>query len=129
MGRSILSIFAGYLTMVVGVSGALAFAAFLVLGEIPTEPKPFEGPVYFLWIELLISVLAAIAGGYVCAFIAGDREMRHVLILAGLLVIFGVLSAGLEAGAKPLWSSLAVPVMGVVGLWIGGRLRLRHRLS
>lgn len=127
MGRSILAILAGYLTMLVGVSGALALAAVVVLGELPTEPKPFDGPAYFLWIELVISLLAAIAGGYVCAFVARTRERTHVLVLAGVMVVLGAITVLTDEGLKPLWSSLAVPVVGLVGVWIGGGLRLRHK--
>ena len=127
MGRSILAILAGYLTMLVGVSGALAFAAVVLLGEIPTEPKPFDGPAYFLWVELLISLLAAIAGGYVCALVAKDAERKHIAVLIGLMLVLSVVSIAVEAGLKPRWSSIAVPLAGILGVWLGGRLRLVHR--
>lgn len=127
MGRSILAILAGYLTMLVGVSGALAFAAVVVLGELPTEPRPFDGPTSFLWIELVIALFAAIAGGYVCALVARDAERKHVRILAGLMLVLGAVSVATETGLKPLWSSVAVPLVGIVGVWLGGQLRLRHR--
>lgn len=127
MGRSILAVVAGYLTMVVGVSGALAFAAVVVLGTLPTEPKPFDGPAYFLWIEVLISLLAAVAGGYVCAWLARDRERTAVLYLAGLMVVLGAVTIVTDQGLKPLWSSVAVLVVGLAGVWLGRLARLRHR--
>lgn len=113
--------------MIVGVSGALAFAAVVLLGEIPTEPQPFDGPAYFLWVELLISVLAALAGGYVCALVAKDAERKHIVALIGLMLVMSAISIAAEAGLKPLWSSVAVPLVGILGVWLGGRLRLVHR--
>lgn len=127
MKRSILSVFLGYLTMVVGVSGGLGFAALLLLGELPTEPGPYEGPASFLYAEVAIGLASAIAGGYVCAWVAPRRPMRHAAVLIGLLVVFGGLSVVLEAGLKPLWSALAMPVVGAAGVWLGARLRTRDR--
>ncbi len=127
MGRSILSIVAGYLTMVVGVSGALAFAAVVVLGGLPTEPTPFTGPTYFLWIELGIGLLAAAAGGYVCVYIARHHPMQHIAVLAVLMAVLGVVSVMVDDGLKPLWSSIAVPLVGILGVVWGGHMRAKHQ--
>ena len=47
--------------------------------------------------------------------------------LAGLMLVLGALTVFTDQGLKPLWSSLAVPVVGIVGVWLGGKARLRHR--
>lgn len=113
--------------MAVGVSGALAFAAVLVLGELPTDLAAFEAPTSLLLIELVIALLAAAAGGYVCVFVARRYPMRHLAVLATLMLVLGVVSAMLEDGFKPMWSLIAVPLVAVAGLGWGGHMRVKHQ--
>jgi hypothetical protein len=124
MVRSILAVIAGYLAMFIGVSIFFAFVMGIGLGGMPQDPASFKPPTWLYVLELVWSPIAAIAGGYVCAWIARNRPMRHVLVLVALSAVLGIISAVVEAGMKPLWSSLAVVVLGIAGLLIGGRLRL-----
>jgi hypothetical protein len=87
-------------------------------------------------------VVAALAGGYVCALIA--RGGRAPLALACLVLVLGLVTAAmvlnapplteprtgdvpnLEAMTKartPLWVALLNPVIGVAGTLAGARLR------
>ena len=59
MLRSVLAVLAGYLTMVVAVTGSLGFL-FLVWGDaFPQTPGPYTGPAYVLVIVLGISLFVA----------------------------------------------------------------------
>ena len=129
MKRSIIAVLAGYVTMVVavGIGLALLLVAFGDGFAPPEEPRPFDGPAYILVLEVVVSALAALAGGYVCAWIARRNELAHALGLLGLMVPLSVLSAVGEAGLKPLWSSIAVALVGVGGVVLGALLRRRHR--
>ncbi len=125
MGRSVLAIFAGYLTMLVVVTGSIGFLFLIAFDAFPTEPGPYQGPSYVLWLELAFSGVAAVAGGYVCAHVARGRPLRHAAILIAVALVLGVVSAVLEAGLKPLWSSVAIPAVAPLGIWLGAWLRAR----
>ena len=73
------------------------------------------------------SPLIAILGGYVCAWIAKRRPMHHAFVLVGVMASMSVLSAIREAGTdKPLWTSIAVGVLGCAAIPLGARLRIAH---
>jgi hypothetical protein len=127
VARSILSVVAGYLTCVIGVGIGLAFLLFAFPDAFPREPGPYEGPRFVLLLELAMSAVVAVAGGYVCGLVARRAEARHGLYLLGLMLVLGVVSALVEAGLKPLWSSLSIPIVGAVGVYLGAKLRQRHR--
>lgn len=122
MKRSILSVLAGYFTMMVGVSGGLAFMMLVAGSDMPREPRPFDGPVWILAFEITVSALAAIAGGWVCARLAPRNPMRHAQVLVGIMGALGIVSVVGELGLKPLWSSIAVVVVGIAGALLGARL-------
>ena len=125
--RSILAVIAGYAALVLGVGVFLAFLLFLFPGAFPSEPGPYTGPAWILLLELAFSGLVAIGGGYLCGLVAGRAELKHALVLVGLMTVLGLVSAMFEAGLKPLWSSLAMPVVGGLGVILGAKLRQRHR--
>ncbi len=127
MVRSILAVLGGYATMVIGVGTTLALLMALLLGDLPEPGEPYDGPLAFLVLELALGGLAAVGGGYVCGLIARRRELSHGLALAGLIVVLGTVSAVMEAGLKPMWSSLLLPVAGAVGVIAGSKLRQRAR--
>ena len=127
VARSILSVIAGYLTCVIGVGIGLAFLLFAFPDAFPKEPGPYEGPMFVLLLELAMSAVVAIGGGYVCGLVAGRAEARHGLYLMGLMLVLGTVSAFVESGLKPLWASLALPVVGAIGVYLGAKLRQRHR--
>jgi hypothetical protein len=114
--RSILAVIAGYAALVLGVGVFLAFLMFSFPGAFPSEPGPYTGPAWILLLELAFSGL-----------VAGRAELKHALVLVGLMTVLGVVSALFEAGLKPLWSSLAMPVVGGLGVLMGAKLRQRHR--
>jgi hypothetical protein len=125
MIRSVLAVLAGYLTMVLGVTAFFAAVLTIAYGGMP-EPSAFRPPAWLLLAELLSGVLLAATGGYVCAFIARRREMAHAYALVAVVLLLGVASAVVDHGTKPLWASLALPVLAAVAALAGARLRLAH---
>src|SRR5687768_5924880 len=121
MLRSILCVVLGYLAQFVGVM-IFFVVVMAILGA--QDPKTFQPPAWLLAAELVVAPLAAAAGGYVCAWIARVRPMRHVYILMALMAVLAVVSIIGEQGLKPLWSVVAVPVLGLAGTYAGARLRL-----
>lgn len=127
MPRSALAIVAGYLTMMLGVTTFFAFVIMVLLGGRPGNPKSFDAPTWLYVLELVVTPILAAAGGYVCAWIARRHQMRHALVLVGVVLALGVVSIVQEAGMKPLWSSIAVVVLGAAAVPIGARVRIAHQ--
>jgi hypothetical protein len=126
MIRSILSVIAGYLVNVIGVSTFFAVVLFALFGGVPKDPSAFQPPAWLYAAELVSTPLIALAGGYVCAWLAKRREMAHGFALAGLMLVLGVVTAVFDAGMKPLWSTAAVVVLGVLGVLGGAFMRSRR---
>lgn len=147
MGRSILAVVAGYLAM-----GFLVFtlftAAYLAMGaDKAFLPQSYDPSMLWIVVSFLLGLLAAIVGGVVCAAIA--RRPRPVTALALVVVVLGVLLAfpslavvpdpaprsgdvsNLEAMTKartPSWVAFANPVVGAVGVMLGGAM-MRRRMG
>jgi hypothetical protein len=145
MARSILAVIASYLAMAVGLF--LVFTAvYLVLGA----NRAFQAGSYqvsMVWIlaSFVISLAAALGGGYLCATIA--KSMGAPKFLAGLVLVIGLLQAGwlathpkpdpgaragdvpnLEAMMKaqtPTWVMVITALIGAGGVMIGARARIK----
>ena len=89
-----------------------------------------------------MSVAAAVIGGFVCKAIG--RTDQSVKILVGVVIVLGVISVfyemGMERaggvrpddiamfdamanGIQPVWLSWLNPILGVVGVLYGGKLK------
>ena len=143
MLRTIAGVIIGYIVMGVCVFVAM-YAAYNALGE----EWAFQDGVYNVslgWAGLMLAsgLVAAIIGGAVCGLISG-RSRRAIMALAVVIVLLGALDAAwrltsdgpsnaelarneetpvLEAAGKaqpPVWVTLGNPVVGVIGVLIGG---------
>jgi dipeptide/tripeptide permease len=148
MGRNILAVIVGYVTMFAIVFLALTIA-FLAMGtDLAFQQGSFQVSPMWLVVMYIISLLAALAGGWVTATIAPRRNA--VLALVVLVVILGILSAvpalsaaetpdvrsgdlsNMEAmmnARQPPWVALSIPIIGAVGAWLGGQRRLKAGLG
>ncbi|HEU5059974.1 MAG TPA: hypothetical protein VFU21_25760, partial [Kofleriaceae bacterium] len=124
MLRAVLAVLAGYLTMFVGVTTLFAFILFVGFGGMPDAG--FRPPGWLLWLEVAASPIIALFGGYVCAWIARERPLRHAGALAAVILVMGAVSAAADGGEKPLWSVIAVPALAAIGALLGARLRAAH---
>ncbi len=143
MKRQIAGAVAGYLAMVVCIIASFS-AAFPLLGmDRLFRPGTYEASTLWITLSFVLGLGGAIVGGFVAA--AVGRAPRAVHILAVLVLTFGVLSAvaamtadhprggarGPEAtmatamsnARQPAWVALLNPLLGVVGVLIGGRRR------
>jgi hypothetical protein len=134
----------GYVVMAVLVMGTFS-VAYLVLGaDGAFRSGSYEPSGLWIGISFVLSFLAALAGGCVAATIARDR--RGPLVLAGLLVVLGLLFAipsltaggggspdarsgdvgmfeAMTRGRQPGWVALLTPAVGAAGVLAGGRAR------
>jgi len=141
MLRSALAVILGYVVMVVIVFSTLT-GSYLGLGVTKVfHPGTYEVTSMWLAIMFVFSLAAAVVGGMVCASVAKGKGAVTALMV--LVLILGILSAipaitasngtpairtgdvpNLEAmmnGREPAWFALLLPVIGVVGVMIGGK--------
>lgn len=143
MLRKIVGVVVGYLVYFVAVFCTFT-ALYLAVGANGAfRPGSYETSMLWNCAVLVLTLIAAIVGGYVCVWIA--RSAGAVKGLAVFMVVIGLLFeipafmassepakertaevGNLEAmgSAKmPIWIMLLNPVIGVAGVMIGGRLK------
>ncbi len=121
-GRSILALFAGFLTVVVLSMGTdmvmHATGVFPPMGE-PMGDRP-------LALALAYRMLYAIAGSYIVARLAPDRPMQHALASGVLGLIVSIVGAVATWNAGPAygphWYPLALIATTLPCAWVGGKL-------
>ncbi len=148
--RPVLAVVAGYLIMVIFVMVTLTIAWGLLGSSFAFQSGTTHVTLRWVGLNLSLSVLAAIAGGYVTMWIAPNDSMLTVKILAGIILVVGLIMAvahiftdpsvdqhlaqgvvveGMSAfsaaseSVQPLWYNFLVPIIGAVGVLVGGRLR------
>jgi hypothetical protein len=87
-------------------------------------PTPAEGAMPspttpYIVVNLLCGLAAAWLGGMVALRVA-KGETDAVLGLAGLVFLMGVITALGNKGQQPSWYAWTLPVLGVVGVLVGG---------
>lgn len=148
MVRSILSVVVGYVVLAVAVS--LSSALVLLTPGFVFQAHTVEPSLLFTVFNLFLSLLAALAGGYVAALVAGENRPTPVKVLAGSILIVGLALAVpqqlhshpaptaeeldrmtlLERASharEPVWYSFLIPFVGCFGVLAGGMLRTRTR--
>ena len=122
MWKTLLSVIAGYAALAVltiALFGVLAIAAPASFGG---EPSAAPGTGATLVI-LAFGLIAAVLGGWVTARLAPRRPWRHVLALAGLVLLLSVVSAlASPESSAPGWYQTGLALVGVCGALLGGRL-------
>ena len=142
MGRNILGAVLGYVVMFIFIFATFT-AAYLLMGD-DTAFAPGSYDVSMTWIvvSMILGFVGTIAAGYTAKLIG--RSAGAVKILAGFVLVLGTLmviatvvspkpaearsaaTSNMEAMNKartPLWVATINPVVGLVGVLIGGSLR------
>ena len=141
MLKAVLAVVAGYLTMAIAVA-ILTLGLFLLLGpDRAFQPGTYEVSTAWVIACFAASLLSAIIGGFICRRISG---LGAVKALAALVVVLGLLLAlpalnpandprplvrppdtpslvALTNSRQPPWAAMAFPVVGAIGVLIGGR--------
>jgi len=120
--HAFLALLAGYAAMAVLVIVMTALLTRLTPGWVAKEGKPEPG---YVFVNLGYSFVAAAAGGYVTAWVAGANPLIHVLMLALTVLLLAALSAMQSRGKQPIWYQLALVAITPVGVFAGGLVRLR----
>ncbi len=147
MGKAIVSVILGYVVMAVTV--VISFTvAYLVMGsERAFKPGTYDITTTWVVISIVLSFVAAIAGGFVCAAVAKSptppKVLAAVVLILGMLLTIPSLTrdevqpearAGeignfeaMQDAQQPLWITLLNPLIGAVGVLVGSGLVMRNR--
>ena len=144
MVRNILGVIVGYIAMAVFVF--LAFTiVYLVLGaDGAFEPGTYKVSTIWIIMSIVLSLIAAILGGWICT----KKEKNHKagMILAGIVLVLGIVFAlpalnvsdeemnkvrdgsvpnfeAMQNAKQPASSAILNPILGAVGIFIGTRLK------
>ncbi len=142
MMRSLGGVVLGYLMMAAFVILSLFFAYRMMGADLVFRPGVFD--VSGLWIltSMVLGLIAAVLGGYVCASVA--RNMGAPKMLAVVVIVLGVAlalpavtgdaptlpreatvasSEAMQSARQPAWLALLNPLIGAVGVLWGARLK------
>ena len=145
MGKLVIGVLVGYITMLVAVF-LLFSAGWLVLGSDGSlQSGSWDVSGAWILLSIVVGLLAAIAGGFVCVLITdhpkGAASLAGLVLILGILMAIPVLLGGgadavttsrpdvvgmfdaMSNAKQPTWIALLNPVLGVVGVMIGARLK------
>jgi len=144
MVRNILGVVLGYVAMF-----AFVFITFTILYFILGADGSFESGTYrvsLIWIiiSFILSIAAALLGGYLCVLIS--KNQKAALVLAGLVLVLGIIMAipalndssnevqemrsadvpnmeAMQKAKQPPIVLLLNPIIGALGVFAGSKLR------
>ena len=122
--RSILAVIAGFVTM----SFMLIVLTLIAVNAMNLKPgQPTPG---YLAINVAYSFLAAGAAGFVTALIAGVKPLEHAYVLAGIMLVMGVVSYMHYTGTQPGWYKgmmvVVPPLCAIAGAIVCARTARLH---
>lgn len=126
MIKSIWAVVAGFVTVVV-----LSMATDKVLEATGIFPPPTDGlfVTWMLALALVYRTVFTILGGYVTALLAPQNAMKHVWVLAILGQIGGVIGVVAGWNLSSHWYPIALALLAIPSVWLGGWLRTRKNVS
>jgi hypothetical protein len=138
MVKNALAAILGYVVMVLVVFATFSLMWALLGPEGAFEPASWDVAPAWIGGSVVLGFVAALAGGAVCARVQADP--RGVLVLIGLVIVLGILSALPEAAdvaaprpddvsmtdamsnaSQPAWVAWLNPLIGALGAWLGAR--------
>jgi hypothetical protein len=153
MWKAILGVIVGYVVIFVWVMVTMAVALMVLDRSFAYEQGTLEATGRWSLVAIALGLVGAILGGFVTAVIAPSPRRTPVKVLAGILLVLGLALAVLhvlvddptaepskpvaqmsmfEAASEsiaPTWYNFAIPVVGCVGVLIGGGLKRRPAVS
>lgn len=144
MGRSVLGIIIGYITMVIVVMVTFS-VVYLIMGtEASYKPGSYDVSTLWIIVSFILSIVAAVVGGFVCSIIS--KNAKAPLILAVVVLVLGFamaipelthddsttptvrtgdisLTDAMSKSKQPDWITIITPLIGAAGVVWGGRLK------
>jgi len=130
--RSVVAVFIGVLAVIV-----LSVGTDVVLHATGIYPRWFQPMAEGLWVlALAYRVVYGIAGGYLAARLAPNRQMAHALVLGVVGLVLSIVGVAMHWNKGPeygpRWFGLALIATALPLAWIGGKIcvgQLRARAS
>ena len=121
-----------------GIGAILAGMVFIVVTHTATDfvleklgvfPPPAQG-FHITWMVVTATIyrsIYTIGGGYLTAALAPDPPMRYVWILGIIGLVISTLAAIATIPMKlgPAWYPIALAVLALPCVWLGGSLRTK----
>jgi len=122
--------------MLIGIGAIVAGMLFIVVTHTGTDfvleslgifPQSGEG-LHVTWMVVTATVyrgVYTVGGGYVTTLLAPDPKMRYVWILGVIGLVISSLAAVATIPMKlgPAWYPIALAVLALPCVWLGGKLR------
>lgn len=146
MARTIIAVIVGYVAMFVLVSATFT-GAFLLMGtDWSFKPNSFEASNSWNAMALVANLVIAVIGGFVCATIARGGKapiaLAIVVFALGMLLAVPTLFANkenanrvrtrdvsqmeaMQNATQPAWVPFTFPILGAIGVLVGGKLKRR----
>ena len=144
MVRSITGVVVGYVVMIIFIFLTFTGLYFLLGAEGSFETDTYEVSTIWIIISFVLSIAAALIGGYVCVTIA--KSQKAALVLAGIVFVFGIVMAipvlsestedvqemrkadvpnmeAMQKAKQPPLVALLNPIIGAIGVFAGARLK------
>ena len=146
MLRAIVAVIVSYILMFVLVFLAFTGVYVILRADGAFKPGSFEASTQWIAIAFVVNFVVAVIGGLICAAIAKGGKapiaLAAVVFVLGLLLAIPSLMAqrangdavrigdvpmfeAMQKAKEPPWVSLTFPIVGVIGVLIGGRLKRR----
>ena len=117
--RSILSLTVGFAVM----AGIIRYLTPIAARYYRAEDFRTINPPYMM-ANLAYSAAAAILAGFITAWIAGYREMRHASLLGLLMILLGFVSMRARGEHQPGWYEVVIAGIGPIAAMLGAALRM-----
>lgn len=116
--KSVLSIFVGFLTVVV-----LSILTDAILEKTGIFPPPSDAGLFVTWMlvfALFYRTVYTILGGYFSAKLAPSSPMKHAIFLGILGTIAGTAGVIVGWNLSAHWYPIALAVLALPSTWFGG---------
>lgn len=141
MGRLIGAVLLGYVTLALLIFACFTLAYMAMGADRAFRPGVYDVSTVWVVMSIVVSFLAALAGGRVARHIAGTatgpRVLAAVVVVLGVVMTLATMGGATEAaGARPdgvgamdamqvaqtpFWVMLLNPFIGALGILLGGK--------
>jgi hypothetical protein len=146
--RSVFAVIGGYLVMLMWVVSTLSIAWYFTGPEVGFQPGTTEVTAVWLLINIPLSFVGALFGGWVAAVIGRHPTNLPVKVLAGVVFLLALLNVWMQRtmdrpeipegfdlstfeaaqyAIQPGWYNILLAVIGPLGVIIGGAMQQRLR--
>lgn len=140
MARKILGGIAAYIVLFILIFATFT-CAYLALGpDKAFQPGSYDVTMLWIAVSLVLGLICSVIAGYVAAVIGSKGAVK---VLAGIVLVMGILTilavsfspkpgprtsgvSNMEAmtqAQQPLWLCVLNPIVGIIGVMVGGGMR------